>query len=103
MGHILAMIIDRSAKVMACMRAVSYLGVKMVPHRSVLLGYKLNVFMMRFTQNGRHFPLRAKGRNVPGADICSKFDASAAFDHKGLRCVASGVHLPCYGVHRKFG
>ena len=86
----------------SCVRAVSYLGQR-GPHRSVLLGSKSNVFMIRFTQKSRHFPLRAKGRNVPGADICSKFDASPAFDHKGLRCVASGVHLPCYGVHRKFG
>jgi hypothetical protein len=60
MGHTLATIIMRESSLLPG-------GQRGLPHRSVLLGFKSNVFMMGFTQNGRHFPLRAKGRNVSGA------------------------------------
>jgi len=49
--------------------------------------------MMRFTQNDREFPRRAKDRNVVASTqtVCPEFRASAAFDPRVLRCVARGV------------
>jgi hypothetical protein len=49
-------------------------------------------FMMRFTQNDREFPRRAKDRNVVAStQFCPEFHASPAFDPRLLRCVARGV------------